>query len=126
MSWVNNARLNGHSTFGYKILLWDHATKRKPKKITFLSRINDINREDLGDFDKAMLKGNYVTSSKSKNFLKMAANSSDFTNLIYNVLKGLGIKDKYILTERWSWISKIHYYSTIFTSIKKLENRISL
>gem|GEM_PF-3383451 len=30
----------------------------------------------------------------------MAANSSDFTNLIYNVLKGLGIKDKYILTER--------------------------
>jgi hypothetical protein len=100
--WVNNAGLNGHSTFGHKILLRDHVSKLKPKKIIFLTGINDIGREDLGDFDKAMLRGNYVTSSKSKvkNVLKTAANNSEVINLIYNVSKALDAKDKHIFIDR--------------------------
>jgi hypothetical protein len=77
-------------------------SKIKPKKIIFLTRINDIGREDLDDFDKVMLQGNYVTSSKSKikNFLKMAANNSGVVNLVYNVSKALDAKDKHIFIER--------------------------
>jgi len=81
----------------------------------------------LGDFDKAMLKGNYVISSKSKDFLKAVVNNSDVTNLIYNVSKDLGTKDKYIFVDR---MLKLNFKDTPllndFTSIKKLENRISL
>lgn len=101
-TWVNNAGLNGHSTFGHKILLRDHVAKLKPKKVIFLTGINDISREDLGDFDKAMLQGNYVTSSKSKikNFLKTAANNSEVINLIYNISKALDAQEKQIFIDR--------------------------
>gem|GEM_PF-4102765 len=74
-----------------------------------------------------MLKGNYVISSKSKDFLKAVVNNSDVTNLIYNVSKDLGTKDKYIFVDR---MLKLNFKDTPllndFTSIKKLENRISL
>lgn len=50
--WVNNAGLDGHSTFGHQILLDDYLTKIKPKIILFLVGINDVGREDLRDHDK--------------------------------------------------------------------------
>jgi len=50
--WVNNAGLDGHSTFGHQILLDDYLTKIKPKIILFLVGVNDIGREDLKDHDK--------------------------------------------------------------------------
>ena len=100
--WINNAGLNGHSTFGHKILLRDHIVNLQPKKILFLTGINDIGREDLGEFDKSMLKGNYVTLSEStvKNLLKTAANNSEAINLIYNISKSLNAKDKNIFIDR--------------------------
>lgn len=49
---ANNAGLDGHSTFGHKILLQDHIIKLKPDLIVFLIGINDIGRDDLGIYDK--------------------------------------------------------------------------
>ncbi len=49
--WLNNAGLDGHSTFGHKILLQHHIVKLKPNMVIFLVGINDIGREDLGKYD---------------------------------------------------------------------------
>lgn len=100
--WINNAGLNGHSTFGHSILLRDHVARIKPKSILFLIGVNDIGREDLGGFDKAILKNKYVSSSESKvkNFLKTAANNSEVFNLMFNIAKSLDARDKQIFIDK--------------------------
>ena len=40
--WLNNAGLDGHSTFGHEILLRSHIIKLKPDMIIFLTGINDF------------------------------------------------------------------------------------
>lgn len=54
--WINNAGLDGHSTFGHQILLEDYLIKTKPKYILFLIGSNDVGRKDLGVFDNNHLK----------------------------------------------------------------------
>ena len=54
--WVNNAGLDGHSTFGHTILVSDYLIKLKPKFIAFLIGANDIRREDLAKYEYYHLK----------------------------------------------------------------------
>jgi lysophospholipase L1-like esterase len=53
--WVNNAGLDGHSTFGHQILLDDYLVKLKPKFILFLVGCNDVGRQDLSKWDKRFI-----------------------------------------------------------------------
>ena len=53
--WLNNAGIDGHSTFGHQILLETHLKKFRPDFIVFLVGVNDVGREDLNDFDMRML-----------------------------------------------------------------------
>jgi len=65
--WLNNAGLDGHSTFGHLILLEDYLVKIKPKIIIFLSGANDVGRDDLSAYDRDHLRN----QAKSwKDFLK--------------------------------------------------------
>jgi hypothetical protein len=50
--WMNNAGLNGHSTFGHLLLLRQHLVALRPKVIVLMARINDVARDDLDDYDK--------------------------------------------------------------------------
>ncbi len=59
--WINNAGLDGHSTFGHQILLDDYLIKIKPKIILFLVGVNDVGREDLKEHDKNNLIDTSVT-----------------------------------------------------------------
>jgi hypothetical protein len=53
--WVNNAGLDGHSTFGHNILIDDYILKIKPDIILFLLGANDVGREDLNNgYDRRM------------------------------------------------------------------------
>lgn len=52
--WINNAGLDGHSTFGHQVLLRDYITKLKPDYVLFLVGINDIGRADRSRFDATM------------------------------------------------------------------------
>jgi lysophospholipase L1-like esterase len=45
--WVNNAGLEGHTTFGHLILLQDYIVKLKPKYILLLIGLNDTYRDKL-------------------------------------------------------------------------------
>jgi lysophospholipase L1-like esterase len=49
--WLNNAGMNGHSTFGHAILLDRHLYKFKPDFILYLVGINDVGRDDLNHWD---------------------------------------------------------------------------
>jgi lysophospholipase L1-like esterase len=54
--WLNNAGLDGHSTFGHLVLLEDYLTKLKPKVILFLVGANDRRLTDYGALDKRAFK----------------------------------------------------------------------
>jgi len=53
--WVNNAGMDGHSTFGHQILLDDYILKLHPKFLLFLVGVNDVERYDLNNFDKRFI-----------------------------------------------------------------------
>ncbi len=54
--WMNNAGLDGHSTWGHRILLNQHIYKLKPKFVLMLSGINDLGREDISTYDTQQFK----------------------------------------------------------------------
>lgn len=55
--WVNNAGLDGHSTFGYTVLMEDYITKKyKPRIVLFLIGINDVGANTLSIFDRYNIK----------------------------------------------------------------------
>lgn len=54
--WINNAGLDGHSTWGHRILLNQHIYKLKPRFVLMLSGINDLGREDISAYDTRQFK----------------------------------------------------------------------
>src|SRR5215813_701949 len=62
--WVNNAGLDGQSSYGHLILLRDFVVSLKPKVAVFLIGVNDIEREDLTTFDQS-LAPRWTTSQKA-------------------------------------------------------------
>lgn len=55
--WINNAGLDGHSSFGHRLLLEQRLKRLKPKLILFMIGINDVGREDLKAVDAALVAG---------------------------------------------------------------------
>jgi hypothetical protein len=53
--WINNAGIDGNSTFGHIVLLEDHIIKLKPKVVIFLVGINDIGLADYNIFDDRII-----------------------------------------------------------------------
>ncbi len=53
-AWVNNAGMEGHSTFGHRLLLEQWVVKLKPRVVLLLVGINDVEREDLKAGDRAL------------------------------------------------------------------------
>jgi lysophospholipase L1-like esterase len=67
--WINNAGLDGTSTFGHIVLLEDYMVKLKPKVIIFLVGLNDVGSGDNRLSDNRMVNGErsglpYVASLK--------------------------------------------------------------
>ncbi len=80
--WVNNAGLDGHSTFGHQILLDDYLVKVKPKVILFLTEVNDLENETTTFHDKSNTKGAY------SDFVHYLYNNSEVINLAVNLFRG--------------------------------------
>lgn len=55
--WINNAGLDGHSTFGHRLLLDQRIARLRPKAVLFLVGINDVGRDDLKAVDAAVVAG---------------------------------------------------------------------
>ena len=56
--WLNNAGLDGHSTYGHIKLLEDYIVKLRPKICIFLVGCNDVDRPDLSKADKTVFNEN--------------------------------------------------------------------
>jgi lysophospholipase L1-like esterase len=80
--WVNNAGLDGHSTFGHEILLNDHVKKMHPDMILFLTGFNDQENDQPSFHDKMNTRGAYTDL---KHYL---FENSEVLNLLLNVVRG--------------------------------------
>lgn len=54
--WLNNAGLDGHSTFGHIVLMEDYVIKIRPKVVLFLVGANDIGLDTPRMYDQDQLK----------------------------------------------------------------------
>ncbi len=53
-AWVNNAGMDGHSTFGHEALLKSYIIKLKPKTVVFLTGLNDMGLSSASRFDRLL------------------------------------------------------------------------
>jgi len=86
--WLNNAGLDGHSTFGHQILLDDYLVKLKPDYIIFLVGVNDVGRGDIGKYDKRQLK------TEDIKWTKQIENNSQLFSLIKNLIRNIRARRK--------------------------------
>lgn len=101
--WVNNAGLNGHSSFGHLLLLNDVVLKQKPDYVYFLVGVNDMDRQDLNQFDNRMVLGKSVQMEQNgwlKNAFLTLTNHSEVANLVYNLSKAIKARNQAIFVDK--------------------------
>jgi lysophospholipase L1-like esterase len=82
-AWVNNAGLDGQSSYGHLILLRDFVVSLRPRLAVFLIGVNDIEREDLTTFDQS-LAPNWTRWEKAGVFLE---DHSELVSVAHNLLR---------------------------------------
>lgn len=80
--WLNNAGLDGHSTYGHLILLNDHVKKLKPSVVIFLTGINDVETASPSFHDNLSTKGAW------SDFKHYVFENSEVLNLFLNLSRG--------------------------------------
>lgn len=80
--WINNAGLDGHSTFGHEVLMRDYIVKLKPDYVLFLVGINDVATADFESFDRLAMKK--INTQSFGGFVKSLANHSETIGLVFN------------------------------------------
>jgi lysophospholipase L1-like esterase len=83
--WLNNAGLDGHSTFGHQVLLDDYVVKLKPDVVLFMMGVNDIGVEAMRSYDSEMLEN----KTGFKNWL---VNHSAILSTISNIRRAAAAK----------------------------------
>jgi lysophospholipase L1-like esterase len=58
--WVNNAGLDGHSTYGHILLVRQRLARLRPRVVLFLVGINDLGRTQMRPQDRALVDGKGV------------------------------------------------------------------
>lgn len=84
---INNAGMDGASSYGHILLLQQHLLRFKPKMIIFMLGINDINRFDINGFD------NLLSINKAPFFVR-AAEFSELWSTLLNLYRTKKAKDK--------------------------------
>jgi len=78
--WLNNAGLDGHSTFGHLILLNDYIVKLHPTYVLFLVGANDVELDRPADLDDQDIRG--IHGHSVKYFFKSLFNYSETGSLL--------------------------------------------
>tara|TARA_Y100001960_G_scaffold317868_1_gene386823 strand:- start:357 stop:1514 length:1158 start_codon:yes stop_codon:yes gene_type:complete len=86
--WINNAGLDGHSTFGHAVLMEDYIVKIKPKVVLFLVGINDVwLTETPNGYDIGLKRDLTINLGSIKAFFRTAGNYSEVFALAYNLYR---------------------------------------
>lgn len=83
--WINNAGLDGHSTFGHQVLLDDYVVKLKPDIVLFMMGVNDIGLETMRSYDSEMLR-------KDKGFKHWLVSHSSILSTVANIRRAAAAK----------------------------------
>jgi hypothetical protein len=81
--WLNNAGLDGQSTFGHIVMLNDHVKELHPSVVVFLTGINDMENRGPTFHDKLYERGAYP------DFSHWLFNNSEVLNLGLNLFRGI-------------------------------------
>ncbi|MBT3392288.1 MAG: SGNH/GDSL hydrolase family protein [Chloroflexi bacterium] len=81
--WINNAGLDGHSTYGHIVLMEDYLIQLQPKVILFLVGANDMGLGDAGAYDRGIEKN----TNTLPGLLKSASGHSEVAALLYNLAR---------------------------------------
>ena len=82
-SWLNNAGLDGQSTFGHIVMLNDYVKKLHPSVVVFLTGINDVENSGPTFHDKLYQRGAYP------DFSHWLFNNSEVLNLGLNLWRAM-------------------------------------
>ena len=96
--WINNAGLDGHSTFGHTVLMQDYITALKPKVVVYLVGVNDIGLADPRRPDNRILK--HSGEGGIKGLLKMGANYFEVMAVGLNIIRVYQAHDRGIAHRR--------------------------
>ncbi|MCH8525002.1 MAG: SGNH/GDSL hydrolase family protein, partial [Balneolales bacterium] len=86
--WMNNAGLDGHSTFGHTILLNDILHTYQPDYILYLIGANDVGRMDLNDHRQSGIASVQHALSSLNGMLTFMAHRSELAALVDNAIRG--------------------------------------
>jgi GDSL-like Lipase/Acylhydrolase family len=81
--WLNNAGLDGQSTYGHIVMLNDHVKELHPSVVVFLTGINDMENRGPTFHDKLYERGAYP------DFSHWLFNNSEVLNLGLNLYRGM-------------------------------------
>ncbi len=81
--WVNNAGIDGHSTFGHLLLLKEYIVKLKPKYILLLTGINDVETSKPESFD--LMNENKIHFTSAKQFFKSILNKTEIGSTVFQL-----------------------------------------
>jgi lysophospholipase L1-like esterase len=84
--WVNNAGLDGHSTFGHLELMKQRVARLKPRVVVFLAGVNDVARGTLKYQDKALT--DRPDQSAGEQALAWSARHSAVAGTLLNAWRG--------------------------------------
>jgi lysophospholipase L1-like esterase len=76
--WINNAGMDGATTYGHNILLDDYILKLKPNMVVFLIGVNDRGKRDFSKEDAILI-------DRRESFVKKLIKRSEVANLANNL-----------------------------------------
>jgi len=106
--WVDNAGLDGHSSFGHVVLMEDYIRQLHPKVVIFLLGANDRAVSNLGEFEAENVKSG-VSFESAKAFLKSLSVYSEVVALALNMHRSLTAY-RAGLTHENIELTKVGYY----------------
>ncbi len=80
--WLNNAGIDGHSTFGHLLLLKEYVLKLKPKFVLVMPGINDVETEAPDEFD--LMTEKKINTNSFKGFIKSLLNYTELGRTAFN------------------------------------------
>jgi lysophospholipase L1-like esterase len=94
--WLNNAGLDGHSTFGHLILMDQYITTMGVDFVLLMAGINDISRTETNPYDKLLFKGlnDYNRLPAFRRAIIDLAGHSKTMALIDNLFRHLEAKER--------------------------------
>lgn len=105
--WINNAGLNGHSTYGHQVLLDNYVLQLKPDVILFLIGINDVGKDKMDRFDNTLVRNAYVDLDGSwwKNMARTIAQNSELISTVRLIIQGVKTQ-------------KLHYGDNVYMPVR--------